>query len=389
MTDFGDRRRCVLPGDGAAAGEDAADLTKEGPAGAGAGPRHRPPDAARAGLRPPQRASLHRDPKPANMFLQALPDHADHVRLLDFGTAKFLEGAEGAGPERDADRASGRVRNAVAHGPRAGQSGACGRKDGYLRGRGAILFQLLAGTSPIRGATTPEQLMKAHVSEPVPSLAAAAARPSDRAELVQPMIERAMAKKPARRFPQARGDAGGAGDERRCVARRDDKGGRAPSPTRKRSPTRAERAPWWRGADTEILAIRGRGGSAESPRRPTLIRFLHSLPGERGARGPRPHRWRRPMQLPPAPTSRATPPVSDVAASSTVIRWSSSPQASRRADRPRRRRRQPPPTPPSHAPQTKPRETLRNARPRARNPWQKAVPARSSRSATGWNAGRA
>src|SRR6185369_15724709 len=40
----------------------------------------------------------HRDLKPANIFLQELPDHADHVRLLDFGTAKFLEGATAPGP---------------------------------------------------------------------------------------------------------------------------------------------------------------------------------------------------------------------------------------------------------------------------------------------------
>src|SRR5215471_6677346 len=44
--------------------------------------------------------------------------------------------------------------------------------------------------------------MEAHVSEPVPSLAAV--RPDlSIARLVQPVIDRAMAKKPAARYPQA------------------------------------------------------------------------------------------------------------------------------------------------------------------------------------------
>jgi serine/threonine protein kinase len=66
---------------------------------------------------------------------------------------------------------------------------------------GAILFQLLAGRLPYV-ADTPEGLMEAHVSEPVPSLAAV--RPDlSIARLVQPVIDRAMAKKAAGRYPQA------------------------------------------------------------------------------------------------------------------------------------------------------------------------------------------
>src|SRR5206468_225136 len=43
---------------------------------------------------------VHRDLKPANVFLQELPDQADHVRLLDFGMVKFLEKAD-SGPMAD------------------------------------------------------------------------------------------------------------------------------------------------------------------------------------------------------------------------------------------------------------------------------------------------
>ena len=66
---------------------------------------------------------------------------------------------------------------------------------------GVILFQLLAGRLPYV-ADTPEGVMEAHVLEPVPSLAEV--RPDLAiARRVQPVIDRAMAKKPAGRYPQA------------------------------------------------------------------------------------------------------------------------------------------------------------------------------------------
>ena len=129
----------------------------------------------------------HRDLKPANIFLQANPDGADHVRLLDFGMSTFLEDATSPtlpsylAPEQIT---AGRVDT---------------RADIYAAG--AILFELLAGRPPF-AADTPEGVMEAHVYEPVPSLAEA--RPDlSIARFVQPVIERAMAKRPAQRYPQA------------------------------------------------------------------------------------------------------------------------------------------------------------------------------------------
>jgi hypothetical protein len=64
-----------------------------------------------------------------------------------------------------------------------------------------FLCELLAGRLPYQ-ADTPQRLVEAHVSEPVPSLAAV--RPDlSIARLVQPVIARAMAKQPAARYPQA------------------------------------------------------------------------------------------------------------------------------------------------------------------------------------------
>jgi serine/threonine-protein kinase len=127
--------------------------------------------------------------KPTNIFLQSLPDHADRVRLLDFGMAELVEGASSVVLGTPSYLAPEQV-----HGRRVDT-----RADIYAAG--AILFQLLAGRLPYE-ADTPEGVMEAHVHEPVPSLAEV--RPElSIARVVQPVIERAMAKRPVDRYPKA------------------------------------------------------------------------------------------------------------------------------------------------------------------------------------------
>ena len=128
----------------------------------------------------------HRDLEPASIFLQALPDEADHVRLVDFGTEKFLGGVGFGTPSYLAPEQAKAERVDT-------------RADIYAAG--AILFHLLAGRPPYV-ADTAEDILAAHVSAPTPSLADV--RPElSIARLVQPVIDRAMAKKPADRYPQA------------------------------------------------------------------------------------------------------------------------------------------------------------------------------------------
>ena len=71
-------------------GKTLGDLIKEGPV-----PLWRALNIARQTLRGLAFAHgqgiVHWDLKPTNVFLQALPDQDDHVRLLDFGMVKFLE----------------------------------------------------------------------------------------------------------------------------------------------------------------------------------------------------------------------------------------------------------------------------------------------------------
>jgi hypothetical protein len=146
------------------------------------------------------RGIAHRDLKPANIFLQALPDDADHVRLLDFGTAKFLEGANPPGAAENISRAGAVFGTPSYMAPEQARAKPVDtRADIYAAG--AILFELLAGRPPYV-ADTPAGIMEAHVFEPIPSLADV--RPDlSIARLVQPVIDRAMAKKPAGRYPQA------------------------------------------------------------------------------------------------------------------------------------------------------------------------------------------
>jgi serine/threonine-protein kinase len=145
-------------------------------------------------------AIAHRDLKPANIFLQAQPDHADHVRVLDFGIAKLLEAVNSPSTAQNLPRARVVVGTPSYMSPEQAKGERVDtRTDIYAAG--AILFELLAGRPPYV-AENPEGVLEAHISEPVPSLARV--RPDlSIARLVQPVIDRAMAKKPADRYPKA------------------------------------------------------------------------------------------------------------------------------------------------------------------------------------------
>jgi predicted Ser/Thr protein kinase len=143
---------------------------------------------------------VHRDLKPANVFLQALPDQTDHVRLLDFGMAKFLDGSTSRSIAETQTRAGAVFGTPAYMSPEQAKGGTIdARTDVYAAG--ALLFELLAGRRPFV-EDTPESVVMAHLTQPVPSLAKVrpglAAAPS-----FQPVIERAMAKKPSARYKDA------------------------------------------------------------------------------------------------------------------------------------------------------------------------------------------
>jgi serine/threonine protein kinase len=303
---------------------------------------------------------VHRDLKPANIFLQALPDHADHVRLLDFGTAKFLESASAPGMAENLSRVGVVFGTPAYMSPEQAKAERVDtRSDIYAAG--VILFQLLAGRPPYV-ADTPEGVMQAHVSEPVPSLAEL--RPDlSIARFVQPVINRAMAKKPAGRYPQALwmlSALEACGDGSRVAATSAEL---APMPTLK-----------------DLPPVR----SPRPAREPPTLKNLPRVASARGPRAPRAYPWRPAIALvglAAAVTTGATflrrhrGPLVETAKPLAAPAPAPDPQTT--------------PTPPAHAPppqqqpppvtaaaartQTKPASGVAPGR-RARDPWQEAVP---------------
>jgi eukaryotic-like serine/threonine-protein kinase len=180
-------------------GKTLADLIREGPL-----PLWRALDIARQLLRglafAHGKAIVHRDLKPANVFLQALPDQADHVRLLDFGMVKFLEGSTSRTMSETLTRV-GVVFGTPAYMSPEMVKGLTvdARTDVYATG--VLLFELLAGRRPFE-ADSHEGYLGAHLTQPVPSLEKL--RPGlPAAAALQAVIEKAMAKKPSARFKDA------------------------------------------------------------------------------------------------------------------------------------------------------------------------------------------
>jgi len=180
-------------------GKTLAQLIKEGPL-----PLWRALDIARQTLRglafAHGHAIVHRDLKPANVFLQALPDQADHVRLLDFGMAKFLEGSSSRTMAENLTKVGVVFGTPAYMSPEQVKAAPVdARSDVYAAG--VLLFELLAGQRPFN-ADSYEGYMGAHLTQPVPSLDKF--RPGHASvPVLQPLIERAMAKKPASRFKDA------------------------------------------------------------------------------------------------------------------------------------------------------------------------------------------
>ncbi len=292
----------------------------------------------------------HRDLKPANILLEARPDHADHVRILDLGMAKFLEGASSPGPAENLSRGGvvfGTPSYMAPEQIKAERVDA--RADIYAAG--VILFQLLAGRLPYV-ADTPEGVMEAHISEPVPSLAKV--RPDlSIARLVQPVINRALAKKPAGRYPRALWML--------SALEAIDGGSRAAAASAELAPTLKQLPP-----------VR----SALQAREPPTLKQLPPVPSARRAREPRSRPWRTALAL--AVLAAA------VTTGVTFLRRHRGPPVE--SEKPIAAQA-PAPTPPAQAPaqppppataattqtETKPPSAVAPGQ-RARDPWQEAVP---------------
>jgi serine/threonine protein kinase len=117
-----------------------------------------------------ERGIVHRDLKPANVLLT--PDGAP--KLSDFGLAKLLGDGAGATLNGDVLGTPGYMAPEQVGGVEPGASEAV---DVY--GLGAILYELLTGRPPFRGATPFETLMQTRMSEPVAPRRLVAGVPQD------------------------------------------------------------------------------------------------------------------------------------------------------------------------------------------------------------------
>ncbi len=140
---------------------------------------------------------VHRDLKPANLLVQALPAY-EHVKVLDFGFVKLLPGSY-------LDRGVQLSRVGFTFGTPAYMSpehATGGEVDGRsdLYSMGILLFEMLTGTKPFDGELP--DLIRHHLSTPVPKLAERRAELAGRADL-QALIDRAMAKPRDDRFASA------------------------------------------------------------------------------------------------------------------------------------------------------------------------------------------
>jgi len=114
---------------------------------------------------------IHRDLKPDNVFVQSEADGL-HVRVLDFGVAKLLDGA---GPVYTATKTT--LGTAVYMAPEQFRSSrdVDARADVYALG--CVLFEMLTAQPPYPARTVVEQ-MRSHAFDPVPSAAQIAGVPA-------------------------------------------------------------------------------------------------------------------------------------------------------------------------------------------------------------------
>jgi len=147
-----------------------------------------------------KRDLVHRDLKPENISVARDEAGAPHVKILDYGLAKFMQPAQD--PTKGvALTMTGMVMGTPLYMPPEQAAGSSIDLPVDVYAMGCVLFEMLSGRPPFLGETNLE-LLTAHLRAPVPKLEAARPDVIVAPEL-QALIDRAMAKKQTERFPSA------------------------------------------------------------------------------------------------------------------------------------------------------------------------------------------
>ncbi|MEM9068466.1 MAG: serine/threonine-protein kinase [Myxococcota bacterium] len=141
---------------------------------------------------------IHRDLKLGNVHVRSMSDGSEHVEVLDFGLAKFMETAEveGTGATNVKLTRAGTIMGTPAYmAPEQVDGVTCdARTDVYAAG--VMLFELLTGRLPFLH-NEPAGMLRAHLVQPPPKLRDVI---NEAPPALEAIILRAMAKTPEERF---------------------------------------------------------------------------------------------------------------------------------------------------------------------------------------------
>ncbi len=237
------------------------------------------------------RGVVHRDIKPENILLPS-----GTAVVADFGIAKMLNSGAGGNSLTRPGFAVGTV--AYMSPEQASLGEVDGRSDIYALG--CVVFEMLAGRPPFTGSV--RSVVAAHFTEPVPSLHRL------RAEVASPIeavVERALAKDPADRYPTATAFVDELAKARRVASRERmwrQLGGTTPLP----------RSGEWRGSSgAELGSELGSEHSADPTRAESgRLGAGHSSDPDPSPNPPSPDRAATPLRIPAATIPPAAEPPS-------------------------------------------------------------------------------